>query len=450
MDKYSQQLAKFIAGLRYEDLPPKTVEAAKEKLIDYIAVSVAGVRTGTLFSLMLPWLQRRGEKAVSHVVATKNKFGASTAALLNGVASHAIDLDDGHREALGHPGVCVWSAVLAEAEARNLGGRDAISAAVAGYDVFVRVGRALNPGIITRGFHTTGVCGSLAAASAVGKLLSLDESKMASALGIAGLFSSGLMIVTLQGQMMKPMNAGRAAESGVMAAELAELGADGAKEILESRDGFAQAFSGQTFSENDFESLGRQYKVGECYIKYYPACRHAHAAIDAAFVLRKKVDLRKIDNIVIHAYPNALQLTLKHNLPEDDAATRFNLAFAVALALVTGRADEESFSMESVKNPMIQSLFGKTKIISDPSLDNREKNIRGIVVEITTDSGERITETVLLPRGEPENPGTEEDIRRKFDGCIGNFWNDEKKNRVFSAALELENWNIGEFLTLME
>ena len=451
MEGFTQRLAEFAADLTYEDLPSDVVDSAKEKLVDYIAVAVAGIKGGKLFSLLLPYMKERGEKGVSHAIGTGDRFSSATAALLNGTAAHSIDLDDGHREALGHPGVAVWSAVLAEGEARRRSGKEAILAAVVGYETFVRLGKTLNPGIITRGFHTTGVCGSLAAASAAGKLISLNASQTARALGIAGLFSSGLMIVTQDGAMMKPLNAGRAAENGILAAEMTERGAEGAGAVVESRDGFAQAFSGLLPEESRLDDLGARYGIKECYIKYYPACRHCHAAIDAAFALRKKIRPEDVKEIRIRTYPNALQLTLKESMPEDDAATRFNIAFAVALALATGRADEESFSMDSVRNPLIRDLFGKSKVVNDPSLESREKNIRGVSIEITAKSGETVAETVPLPRGEPENPGDGEDLLRKFDGCIGSFWDTKKKERVFSAVRNLERLDdLGTLLQLME
>jgi 2-methylcitrate dehydratase PrpD len=437
----TERLAEFIIKTEYDQLSEDVIHAAKESFLDFLAVSIAGYHQGDLSKIMIPYLLKIGGREESTILGVEKKVPSVNAALANGVTGHSMDLDDGHRKALGHPGVCVIPAALAVGELTGCSGKTLLTSIVIGYEIFVRIGKAVNPSLFSRGFHTTGICGTLAAASAAAKVLSLDKEKIISTLGIAGTQSSGLLIITHSGQMMKPLNAGKAAQNGVMSALLSQAGALGSSKIVEGKDGFVQAFSGHCDYSLMLDHLGESFEIKKCYKKFYPACRHTHAAIDAALYLKNQFNIihKDIKEIEVTAYPAALKLTEKKDMPIDEAGTRFNLAFAVSLALIKGRAGIKDFSMENTKSKEINHLFRKVRIKSDPSLESKENNIRGSKVEVVLLDGKKYEKTVNLPKGELENPARPEDFYNKYYECTDGYWSKEKQENVLISIQNLEN-----------
>ena len=448
----TDELAEFISNTKYDQFPEDVVDAAKESFLDFLAVSIVGYRKGPLSKIMIPYLLQIGGKEESTILGVNKKIPSVNVALANGINAHSMDLDDGHRKALGHPGVSVIPAALAVGELIGCNGKVLLTAIIIGYEVFIRIGKAVNPYLFSRGFHTTGVCGTLAAASATAKVLSLNKEKVVSALGIAGTQCAGLLAVTHSGQMMKPLNAGKAAQNGVLSALLSQEGAIGSLKILEGKDGFVQAFSGNCDYSLMLDDLDKSFEIKECYKKFYPSCRHTNAAIDAALYLKKKENIipGDIKEIKVTTYPSALKLTQKEKMPEDEAGSRFNLAFAVSLALVKGKAGIGDFSMENTKNQEIGDLFNKAKLISDSSFESKENNIRGAEVEIILKDDTRLKKRVLLPKGELENPATKQELYDKYCSCIGNFWTIDRKEEVLNYIQDLENIdNIKTFVDLI-
>jgi 2-methylcitrate dehydratase PrpD len=362
-----------------------------------------------------------------------------------------LDLDDGHRQALGHPGVCVVPAALALGESIGSSGKDILTAIIAGYETFIRMGKSMNPAIFSRGFHTTGVCGTVAAAAAAAKMLSFNRKKISDSLGIAAIQSAGLLAVVHSGQMMKPLNAGKASFNGVLSAILVQGGASGPQHILEDKDGFGQAFAGHWDPSMLLKDIGQLYSITECYRKLYPACRHSHAAIDATLFIRdtNKIAIEEIKKIQVTTYPAALKLTQKEEMPRDIPETRFNLAFAVSLALTKGAAGLAEFSMDSVNDPNIHGLFKKIQFASDPSFESKKDNIRGAEVEIILADNKSFRNKVLLPKGEPENPASIEELEEKFKSCIGAIWSAQIKEEVIRIIRDLEQLDNIQMLTTL-
>jgi len=448
----TEKVADFIANLEYSDFTTDIIDAAKESLLDFLGVAIAGYRKERLNKLLMDYVLKIDGQEESTILGKDKKVSAIHAALINGTSGHCLDLDDGHRQALGHPGVCVVPAALALAESFGSSGKQLLAAIIAGYEIFIRIGKSMNPAIFARGFHTTGVCGTLAAAASATKILAMDQARICDTLGIAATQSAGLLIVIHSGQMMKPINAGKAAYNGVLSAILSQAGANGPQNILEDKDGFGQAFAGNWEPAVILDDLGQRFSITESYRKLYPACRHSHAAIDAALSLIKtgKFTVEQIAKIKVTTYPAALKLTQKTQMPEDEPGTRFNLAFAVCLALAKGQAGLSDFSMESIKNRHIRQLFEKVQFISDPSFESREDNFRGAQVEIFLSDNTVVKQKVLLPKGEPENPAAPEELEDKFKSCIVNFWTEQKTEAVMQAVRNLEQIeNIAELTQLI-
>lgn len=438
-------LSRYIEEISYKDLPQDVIDTAKKLFIDFLAVSVAGFHRGPLAKILYEEYKNNSNLSQSTIIGSNGyKISAIDAALINGVSGHSLDLDDGHREAKGHPGVTVIPPLLALAERNNISGKKFILAMVVGYEIFIRLGKIANPFLFNRGFHTTGVCGTLAAAAGTAKLLSLNSQQIESSLGIAGTQCSGLLSVTHSGQMMKPLNAGKAAQAGLLSSVLAANGAKGSENIIECEDGFLQAFSEKTdLTEKIIENIGKEFCISRCYIKLYPSCRHTHAAIDATLDLKREysnqINLKDIESIEIITYPAAIKITKKNNMPIDEPGTRFNLGFAVCLALVEGKAGIDDFTEKNLKNAQIAELFKKVKIIEDSSFESKEKNIRGAKIKIKVKNSQvKFEKFVYLPKGEFENSASLDDIKNKFYNCVNRYYLEEDINDLLSSILELE------------
>src|SRR5438552_17476905 len=244
------RLAEYAAGLRYEDLPEAVVAAAKDAIIDTVAACICGAAL-PWSRIVIDYAERTGPGGTSRILGKGTAVQAPTAALANGALAHAFELDSLTRPGAGaHPGATVLPPALAIAQqpgvdaANALGGRDLITAFVAGNEVMIRIGRATGHTNEARGFHAPGTTGPFGAAIAAGHLLGLDPARMTNALGIAGSLASGLLEFARAGNggMVKRLHLGRASESGVLAASLACEGFTGPSSVLEGPFGFLPVF----------------------------------------------------------------------------------------------------------------------------------------------------------------------------------------------------------------
>lgn len=442
MDKRpTDLLSGYIHKLRFEDLPKDVVESAKLFLLDYLASAMAGYKINRIFNEAL-WsvVGGMGGKKESSVFFRKAKLPAPNAALLNAATGHGADMDDGNRTAQGHPGVAVIPVALSLAEAHRLTGRDAILAMVVGYDIFVRLATAMNPSHLSRGFHTTGTVGTIAAGGAAAKALNLNLDKVRNTLSFAALQAAGLLEVAESGQMAKPLHPAKAAFGGILSARLAEAGAEGPREPLEGRKGFIKAFTDHVDLDLLLKDLGKDFRIASCYVKLYPACRHTHAAIDAASNLRSSglpsPDL--LEKVKVHVYPAAINLTGTIYEPRSEDEAKFSLAYTVATALTKGNFTLQDLDVAKSFDRETRGLVSKIEIISDPLLENRAANIRGARVELVMKNGTTRQVEVKLPKGEPEVPVTFEDIEVKMASCAGAVFPEERLKAIARTVKKLD------------
>jgi 2-methylcitrate dehydratase PrpD len=446
-------LTNYIHRLRFEDLPGEVVESAKFVLLDYLASAMAGYKVNRIFNEAL-WgvVGAMGGKKESRVIFQGAKLPAPHAAMMNAAYGHGADLDDGNRTAQGHPGVGTIPAVLALAEANGLGGRDVIVAIVAGYDIFVRMATALNPSHLSRGFHTTGTIGTIAAAGAAAKALKLPPAGVRNALSLGALQAAGLLEVAESGQMAKPFHPAKAAFNAILAARLAEKGAEGPREPLEGRKGFIRAFADQADLDVLRKDLGKKYRISSCYIKLYPACRHTHGAIDAALKLRQGglFSLNTLKAVKVHIYPAAINLTGSIYKPRNQDEAKFSLAYTVATALTKGHFTLKDLDAAKGLDKETRGIISKIEIISDPKLENPAANLRGARVELVLKDGTTLREEVKLPKGDPEVPATDQDMEGKLRFCAEDVFSEARQRAILTAVRKLDRLeNIGGLMKLL-
>ncbi|MBW1713002.1 MAG: MmgE/PrpD family protein [Deltaproteobacteria bacterium] len=417
MGNLSTAYADFVTGLKFQDLPPEVVGQAKKLILDLIGVALAGQATMEFPRLVIDYVSQMGGKPEATVIGLGHKVPAANAALANAASAHALDMDDGHRFGAVHPGTVVIPAALAAAELGGAGTRELIAGVVAGYEVMIRLAKAINPSSLNRGFHATGVTGPLGAAAAAALILGLDRDQTVGAFGLAGLQGSGVLQVNHDslGAKVKPINPAKAAQSGLLSALLALKGARGPLMIFEGRDGFLQALSDQVQEEELRAGLGRVYEIMNTYLKLYAACRHAHAAVDAARSLWAGAGRRpeEIERITVETYPAAIRLA-GIAAPATPSAARFSTQFAVALAVIAGGAGADRFTEEEVADQALQGLAGKVELVESNHWARLYPVQRGATVTVTLRDGQKLSAQVALAKGEPENPADWEEIRAKF------------------------------------
>jgi 2-methylcitrate dehydratase PrpD len=446
-------LANYVANLRYEELPEEVVDYTKVLVLDFLASALAGRQVNGIFNeIVVKVVCSMGGAEQSSILFGNQKLPACNAAFINGVYGHGADIDDGHRTAQGHPGVAVIPAILALAEAENSAIEDVIAAIVAGYDVYVRLSNAVMPSLFLRGFHGTGTVGAVAAGAAAARLLNLDKDGVKRAISLAAVQASGLFEISESGQMAKPINPGNAARTGILSALLAKEGSDAPQKPLEGNKGFFKAFADEVNESAITDGLGQRFKVTECYIKLYPACRHLHGVVDAAARHYKNgVPIYQIDKILLHVYPAAINVTGNIREPRNEDEAKFSMTYAAATGLLTGNYTLRDLKMAANIRPEIKELINKMEIISVPELEDRKNNIRGAKVEIRLSDGTVFTEQVMLPKGDPEVPLEEGDLRNKLRFCAEGIYDEAHQQKIYDTVMELEKLeNIEQLMHLLK
>ncbi|MBM4330052.1 MAG: MmgE/PrpD family protein [Deltaproteobacteria bacterium] len=414
METLTGKLAHFIVGLNYQSLPGEVIRKAKHCLMDTLGAALGGSKTPEA-KVAKKLAEKLNPKKESTLFTGRGKIGVLEAAMANGIMSHALELDDGNRYAQGHPGIVTVPAILALAEKEKKGGEDVISSLVAGYEVFGRVGAGGNPSHFNRGFHTTGTVGTFAAAAAAGRLLKLNESKLVSALGIAGSQAAGLFAFMADGTMTKTLHAGKAAQNGILSAYLAKEGFTGPAYILEDKWGFYKAFADASNPGRVVEGLGQKYEIMNTYVKYHASCRHSHAPVDAILDIRSRNPFRPEDIEKVNVYTYTIAAKLIDGKQVSTPITgKMSLPYAAAVAILYGRVGLDEFKPKVLNDQAVHALMEKVDVYPDPDMDKLVPDHRGARAEIFLKDGRKLTSEILDPKGEPENPGSGSDIYDKF------------------------------------
>ena len=433
-------LADFINRVSFDDFSGEVVQKAKWCVLDLIGVSAVGaVQKTSSYTLDLFLNQKGSEEAT--VWGTGRKVPILTAAFINAVQGHAIDMDDGHRYANGHPGVVSIPAAVAIAEKEDLSGRELIEAVVIGYEMFIRLGTAANPDLLLRGFHTTATVGTFASVAGAAKLLKLDQAQTENALSLAGLQSAGLLEALSSGEAGKSFQVGKTSQSGLLAALLAQKGADGPVDIFEGEKGFYRAFAGKDCdSQQICRNLGKDFHITETYCKQHAACRHIHTPLDATadIIASHDIPLEEISSIEIETYSIAHKLTGHVANQGSVLGAKFSTPVSIALFLVFGKADYSAYNHKYISDPRVQALARKIKVIVNPKRDENYPKERSALVTIKTND-QSYEHEMMFPKGEPESPLSDEEFVRKFTQNALVRYSEAEIEKIKDAVLNLEN-----------
>ena len=422
-------VADFIVNTKAEDIPHDVAHLGKRSVLDGIGLALAGAasQTGDITRHYLQSLGLSASGRGSTVIGGDGTLVAPRfAAFANGVSIHADDYDDTQLAVLKdrvygllmHPTAPALPPVLAIAERDGLSGREMMTAYQIGVEVECKVAEAILPRHYQHGFHSTATCGAIGAAAGASKLLRLDREKSRRALSIAASQAGGVR--ENFGTMTKPFHAGRAAESGVVAAELAALGFTASPVGLEADRGFFRAAGGGYTAEMIDGKLGRPWTFASpgVSIKPHPSGSLTHPGMSVMRNLILKHDIRpeSVKRVKVgtnHNMPNALI----HHQPRTELQAKFSMEFCMAILLLDRKAGLEQFTDEVVNRPDVQDMIRRVEFGVHPEAEAAGFDKMTTIIEIELTDGGVIEGSADFGKGSPANPMSDEELQQKFRDC---------------------------------
>jgi 2-methylcitrate dehydratase PrpD len=400
----TETLARFLAGMRFEQLPNAVIERTKDLFLDWIASALAG-RGARPVQVLERFAEMMGPaNGPAEILASRRRTSPLFAALVNGAASHVVEQDDVHNGAVFHPATVVFPAVLAAAQATGASGREVLTAAAVGYEAGVRVGAFLGRSHY-RVFHTTGTAGTLAAAAGVAHVLGADEPTMLHTLGSAGTQAAGLWEFLRDAADSKQLHTAKAAADGLLAAYIARDGFTGAKQILEGEQGMAAGMSSDADARKLTEGLGERWAILETSFKFHASCRHTHPAADALLQAMQEHHLTagQVARVRARVHQAAIDVLGPVTDPRSVHQAKFSMGFVLALIALYGHAGVTDFTDEALRNAEIRAFLDRVEMTLDAEIDGAYPERWIGLVEVETVDGRHLVSRVDVPKGDPGN-----------------------------------------------
>lgn len=414
MSDLTTRFSQFVTQARYEDLPHEATRLITDAITDAIGCSLAGSRE-PITSILARTLPTSTAPQDHLLLGSTRRASAFEAALYNGTCIHAIDYDDTSHPSYSHPSAHIVPAILAAGREFGASGRDLVLAYALGLELVGKLGRALNTEHYLKGWHTTGTFGAIASAAAAARLARLDAAGTANALAIAGSAAGGLRANF--GTMTKPLHAGYAARSGLLAVMLTREGFTASPDILDSRYGYLNVFAAAPPRLDAFDQLGAPWEIATPYgiaIKPFPACGSTHTAIEASLALRAQINGESIASVRVGTNELCSQ-TLIYSDPQTPLQAKFSMEFCVAATLLRGEVNMATFVPEVVADPAIRALMKRVTVEVDERV--RFNSEHGTVVSVQAASGRQLEALVPLARGKPEHWLSLDELKAKFVDC---------------------------------
>jgi 2-methylcitrate dehydratase PrpD len=445
-----EQAANYWAHARYEDLPPEAIAAAKILLLDTLAAGVVGATTPSAQSALAAMVASQGAAVGPCVVwGSTLTLPPVQAALVNGTAAHALELDD--FGGCGHTAAVVIPVVAALAASKPASGRDVITAIAAGYDLAARVleGAGGYRPHNALGWHSTGTCGSFGAAAAAAKMMGLDADTFASALAISGSFTGGIWAYLVDGAMTKHLHPGRAAETGTSAAFLAQAGMSGPRQVLEAPWGGFFSTYAPTVShpELTLQDLGSAFRIEKMGIKLHACCRGLHACIDALLAVMREegIDSSQIIGLIAHG-DNQTRVQFDRPRIPTLMDAQFSMQYCLAVTAVYGKATLAQFQPLQ-DGDEIRRLMAHTSVATDRTLAATEYPS----VEIRLADGRSIERHVIHAVGVAENPASAADVEAKAEALLARHLDRQTVHNILASIRSFETLtDVGEFLKVFQ
>jgi 2-methylcitrate dehydratase PrpD len=412
-DSPGVELARFATALRFDAIPSAVIARTQDLLLDWIGSALAGKGARPVESIARFMLAQGPSDGPSEVLIHRRGSSPLLAAAINAAASHVAEQDDVHNGSVFHPAAVVLPPALAVAQALQRSGRELLTAAVAGYEVGIRVGEFLGRSHY-KVFHTTGTAGTLAAAAAVGQLLRLTPEQMTHAFGSAGTQSAGLWEFLREAADSKQLHTAHAAAAGLSAAYLAADGFTGASRILEGERGMAAGMSSDADPARLTDRLGTRWATAETSFKFHASCRHTHPAADALLQLMQQQRLAASDitGVTARVHQGAIDVLGPVTDPQTVHQSKFSMGTVLAMVAQHGRAGLAEFDAH-FRDPATRAFRDRVQMVLDPEVDAAYPARWIGKVSVATRDGRRFDARVDEPKGDPGNTLTRAEIEDK-------------------------------------
>ncbi|MBZ7948384.1 MmgE/PrpD family protein [Campylobacter sp. RM9929] len=437
---YSEKFADFITKLNFNDIPQNVIQRAKELMLDSLGTALAAHKEECVLNA-LSALKTSGDTVVW---GQKEKIDAINATMINTIASHALDFDDTHTEAILHASAFLTPLCLSYGFSICKNAEQILKAFIVGWEVAARVGIASKGSFHQRGFHTSAIAGIFGSVSASAVLLNLNKNQIINALGLAGSFASGVNEFLSNGSNSKVLHLANVAKNGILVANLAKNNMSGPLSIFEGRDNIFKCFSIEKNSDKTEldKALGQIWQIMQVSIKPYPSCHFTHGFIECAISLKNDgLKANEIKNI--HCFVDEVPISFicdpieKKYQPKTAYEAKFSLPFLIALGFFDGK-----ITLKSYENLTRTELINFTQKISYEKKQSTgfPKYFPGHL-KATLKNGKIIQKDILINKGNFDNPLSFEELKEKFLNNAKMSLTEEKANDVLRQIINLENQN---------
>jgi len=423
---YTRDLVDFLAGLKPSDLSAAVFDRARYLLLDYLGVAIRG-SCAESSAPVYRMIERTAAPGSATVIGKGIRTLPGYAALANGTAAHAIELDDTHNAGSIHLGVVMFSTALAVLETLpDLQPDRFFTAVTAGYEAAARIAMAVQPKEhYLLGFHPTATCGVFGAAVTASKLLGLTTDQMLSAVGIAGSMAAGSLEFLSDGAWTKRLHPGLASQNGIQAALLAAEGFRGPSRILEGRDGFLHGYSRQPLPDLLTIDLGQSFEILRTSVKPHACCRYMQGPIDAILALVHEHDIRpaqvrQIEVAVLEAgWPLVVEPRAQKYDPRSIVEAQFSMPYGAAVAVIDRVAGLDQFNQARLQSPDVRAFLNKVVMTKNSDIEKTFPAEWPAVVSIHLEDVRSFEKMIRHPKGDPQNPLSWPELITKFRGLAG-------------------------------
>lgn len=413
-------LAQFIQSFSLEKAPPAVAEAARLCVLDTVGSALGAADDEMILKIQDVYCRLAGENPKVSIWGQGKKAPLFTAAFLNGLMGHRLELDDVHTTSKTHIGAVVIPAAWPLAEYLGKSGKDFLEAVICGYETMSRIGMGFGvSGHRNKGWHVTSTAGTFGAAAASAKLLGLDEDRTVYALGLAGTQSCGLWAFLGDGANSKVLHPARAAVSGLESAFLAQAGMTGAEHILDAKDGgLLAAMSDEHDISLVAKGLGEVYEILKLDNKPYPCCRSSHGSIDAALALKKEfnltaADIEFVDVATYLVGYKQVGMSESSKNPHSPVEAKFSTPYTVACAILDSKVDVNSFLPSKIADPAVRELLQKVTVRPEERFTADYPRHWSCELTIKTRDGRNVSKLVKDASGSVASPLTAEQVKAK-------------------------------------
>lgn len=406
-----------IDKVAHREIPAEVMARAKRSLLDYLAVTCAGA------AFQKDKLRRymdfaQPESGMFKAIGTGKDLALKEAVFLNGLNAHALDFDDGTNSGIIHLGSPIFSLLLPLAQRYDIGVEALLKAAVVGYEASYTMAVSIQPKHKAMGFHATGTCGMLGATLAAAYMLGFTDEERYQAFATAAVAASGMLKVLDDGSELKPYNVAKTALLSLTSLQLARSGFKGHADPLGGYRGFLKMMSGDEHTAIKPTLLNGTYAIMKSYTKPYASCRYTHPPVEAAIHMRNQYGIKPEDvqGIQVDTYDLAVS-GHDHTEPQGAYSAKMSTPYSVAVALAYGKAGLQEFQDDVLEKDSVKKLSRKVRVAADEELSRIFPDKQSAIVTITT-ADNTYTERVDFPKGEPENPLTEQEFRERYEALM--------------------------------